>query len=124
MPESEDRSSAEGSGRRSPSAARISGMELLPGPEGGLTKPGFDLLYAREHRRLWLLAAGLTGRAADADDVLQEALMLAFGKRAKFSPTANEEADGSAFCAWVGRFVRNVASNYTRRQHRQARRRS
>ena len=99
-------------------------MDLLPAPEGGLTKAGFDFLYAREHRRLWLLAAGLTGRAADADDVLQEALMLAFGKRGRFAPTANEEADGAAFSAWVGRFVRNVASNYIRRQHRQARRRS
>jgi RNA polymerase sigma-70 factor (ECF subfamily) len=99
-------------------------MELLPGPGGGLTKPGFDFLYAREHRRLWLLAAGLTGRAADADDVLQEALMLAFGKRAKFTPSANEAADGAAFCAWVGRFVRNVASNYTRRRQRQWKRRS
>lgn len=124
MPDFEDRTSAEDSGRLRTSAARVAGMELLPAPEGGLTKPGFDLLYSREHRRLWLLAAGLTGRSADADDVLQEALMLAFGKRGKFTPTANEEADGAAFCAWVGRFVRNVASNYTRRRHRQARRRS
>lgn len=99
-------------------------MELLPGPDGGLTKAGFDLLYAREHRRLWLLAAGLTGRAADADDVLQEAVMLAYGKRAKFSPSSIEAADGSAFCAWVGRFVRNVASNYTRRRHRLWKRRN
>lgn len=99
-------------------------MELLPGPDGGLTKLGFDLLYAREHRRLWLLAAGLTGRAADADDVLQEAVMLAYGKRAKFTPSSNEAADGSAFCAWVGRFVRNVASNYTRRRHRLWKRRN
>ena len=124
MSDFQDRTSAPESGRRPASAARVAGMELLPAPEGGLTKPGFDLLYAREHRRLWLLAAGLTGRAADADDVLQEALMLAFGKRGKFMPTANEDADGAAFCAWVGRFVRNVASNYTRRQHRHARRRS
>lgn len=99
-------------------------MELLPGPDGGLTKAGFDVLYTREHRRLWLLAAGLTGRAADADDVLQEAVMLAFGKRAKFTPSSNEATDGSAFCAWVGRFVRNVASNYTRRRHRLWKRRN
>lgn len=99
-------------------------MELLPGPDGGLTRPGFDSLYLREHRRLWLLAAGLTGRAADADDVLQEAVMLAFGKRDRFTPTGEVEADSSAFCAWLGRFVRNVASNYTRRRHRLAKRRS
>jgi RNA polymerase sigma-70 factor (ECF subfamily) len=99
-------------------------MELLPGPDGGLTKPGFDSLYLREHRRLWLLAAGLTGRAADADDVLQEAVMLAYGKRNRFTPTGEVEADSSAFCAWLGRFVRNVASNYTRRRHRLSRRRS
>ena len=99
-------------------------MEFLPGPDGGLSKDGFDSLYVREHRRLWLLAAGLTGRAADADDVLQEAVMLAFGKRGKFRPAGDAELDGSAFCAWLGRFVRNVASNYTRRRHRLAKRRS
>ena len=99
-------------------------MELLPAPDGGLSKSGFDALYIREHRRLWLLAAGLTGRAADADDVLQEAAMLAFGKRAKFQPSGEAEADSSAFCAWLGRFVRNVASNYTRRRHRLSKRRS
>ncbi len=99
-------------------------MELIPAPGGGLTKDGFDSLYVREHRRLWLLAAGLTGRAADADDVLQEAAMLAFGKRQKFQPSGEIEADGSAFCAWLGRFVRNVASNYTRRRHRMSKRRS
>ena len=106
------------------SAGRVVGMELLPGPDGGLTKDGFDWLYTQEHRRLWLLSAGLTGRSADADDVLQEATMLAFGKRSKFQPSGEADADRAAFCAWLGRFVRNVASNYTRRRHRLARRRS
>jgi len=99
-------------------------MELLPAPGGGLSREGFDSLYIREHRRLWLLAAGLTGRAADADDVLQEAVMLAFGKRDRFSPSGDAEADSSAFCAWLGRFIRNVASNYTRRRHRLSKRRT
>src|SRR5690606_888727 len=124
MPAFDARSSPDAAGRPVPTAGRVSGMELLPGPEGGLSKEGFDWLYLREHRRLWLLAAGLTGRAADADDVLQEAVLLAFGKRARFQPSGNADADGSAFCAWLGRFVRNVASNYTRRRHRLAKRRA
>lgn len=96
------------------------------GPEEGLVaglgRAGFDRLYQLEQRRLWLLAAGLTGRAADADDVLQQALMLAFRKREFFRSSGNSATDSPAFAAWVGRFVRNVAANYQRARRRQAKR--
>ena len=69
------------------------GPDEADGPVAGLSKRAFDALYHLEHRRLWLLAAGLTGRATDADDVLQEALMNAYAKREFFRSTGNPEAD-------------------------------
>ncbi|MEW6073305.1 MAG: RNA polymerase sigma factor [Planctomycetota bacterium] len=64
-------------------------------------------------RVLWTIAAGILGDPAEAEDVLQEAAMVAFGKRAQFAP-------GTSFPAWMASFVRNVARNHARKTLRRA----
>ncbi|MBK8101287.1 MAG: RNA polymerase sigma factor [Planctomycetes bacterium] len=60
---------------------------------------------------LWTLAAGVLGHRTHAEDVLQEAAMIAWQKRSTFTP-------GTSFRAWMGRIVRFVAQNHRRRQRR------
>ena len=60
------------------------------------------------YRRLWLVAAGIVGERSEADDIVQEAAMIAFGKRAEFRP-------GTNFAAWLTTFVKGCASNHRRK---------
>ena len=64
-------------------------------------------------RTLWCIAAGVLGRQDQADDVLQEAAMIALGKLDQFHPD-------TSFVAWTGRIVRFVALNHARRRQRRA----
>jgi RNA polymerase sigma-70 factor (ECF subfamily) len=68
--------------------------------------------FARQYQavdaRLWLTAAGLVGNRADADDIVQEAAVIAFRKRSQFEP-------GTSFVAWVARIVRFCAANHNRK---------
>lgn len=78
---------------------------------GGLTPDEFAASFARESRTLWCLAASVLGRSAGADDVLQEAAIVALSKLAQFEP-------GTNFVAWTGRIVRFVAHNQRRKEAR------
>jgi RNA polymerase sigma-70 factor (ECF subfamily) len=60
---------------------------------------------------LWVVAAGVLGRSAGAEDVVQEAALLALGKLDQFQP-------GTHFAAWMAQMVRYVALNQVRRQVR------
>ena len=60
------------------------------------------------HRRLWLIAAACVGDRTQADDIVQEAAIVAFRKRHDFKVDTN-------FHAWVARIVRHCASNYNRK---------
>jgi RNA polymerase sigma-70 factor (ECF subfamily) len=51
------------------------------------------------------------GDRSDADDVLQEAAMIAMRKLGDFDPATN-------FTAWMGEIVRNVARNHGRKRAR------
>ena len=62
-------------------------------------------------RSLWCIAAAVLGGPDEADDVVQEAAMIAFTKRADFDPDTN-------FSAWAGQIVRNVARNSLRSRGR------
>lgn len=60
---------------------------------------------------LWTVAAGILGDRSEADDVLQDAAVMALAKLDRFEP-------GTNFLAWMGSFVRNVALNRRRKRVR------
>jgi len=80
-------------------------------PGAGLTADEFCTRFQSGARVLWTLAAGLLGDATEAEDVCQEAFLMAFAKRDHFDP-------GTNFLAWMGTFVRNVAKNELRKRAR------
>jgi len=71
--------------------------------------------FARRHQKaaplLWTVAAGVLGAPADAEDVLQEAALMALSKLDRYEP-------GTNFEAWMASFVRNVARNHGRKRRR------
>lgn len=80
-------------------------------PAHGLTAEEFSARFQAGARVLWTLAAGLLGDSTEAEDVCQDAFLAAYGKRDQFEP-------GTNFLAWMGRFVRNVATNELRKRAR------
>jgi RNA polymerase sigma-70 factor (ECF subfamily) len=64
-------------------------------------------------RTLWCIAAGVLGSHARAEDVVQEAAVIALGKLQEFDP-------GSNFEAWMGQIVRYAALNERRRGFKHA----
>jgi RNA polymerase sigma-70 factor (ECF subfamily) len=88
--------------------ARRNGM-----PQQQQQPPQFDFAaeYQKAYRVLWVVAAGVLGRSAGAEDVVQEAAVLALGKIGQFEP-------GTHFAAWMAQMVRFVALNHLRKQTR------
>jgi len=78
-----------------------------------LTAEEFAARYDAAARVLWTIAAGVLGDPSEAEDVLQEACVMALGKLEQFDPETH-------FTAWMGRFVRNVALNHRRKLGRRA----
>jgi RNA polymerase sigma-70 factor (ECF subfamily) len=72
----------------------------------------FAAEFERCRRVLWTIAAAIVGRSTNADDVVQEAALLAFQKLKSFQP-------GTNFRAWMAQMVRFVALNQARRQQKQ-----
>lgn len=104
-----------GGERSAPGVARAEGRSL---PEvaqvasaGGPAKFDFAAEYQKAYRVLWVVAAGVLGRSGGAEDVLQEAALLALGKIDQFQP-------GTHFAAWMAQMVRYVALNQLRKQTR------
>jgi len=81
-------------------------------PEG-LTAERFAVLFQGAARVLWTIAAGVLGDPTEAEDVLQEACVMALAKLERFQP-------GTSFTAWMGSFVRNVARNHARKRSRRS----
>ncbi len=75
----------------------------------------FATHFRQAHRALWLVAAAIVWNPSDADDVMQEAAIIAVGKIDSFQP-------GTNFKAWMAQIVRNVALNHRRHVQRQDRR--
>lgn len=75
------------------------------------SRGAFDQQFLASYRVLWLIAAGVTGNRSLADDVVQEAAMIALGKLDQFTP-------GTNFKAWMSQIVRNVGINAARKEHR------
>jgi RNA polymerase sigma-70 factor (ECF subfamily) len=75
----------------------------------------FAARFTESFRVLWLVAVGIVSDSASAEDVVQEAALLALSKLNQFQP-------GTNFTAWMAQMVRFVALNYARKtqKHRAA----
>ncbi len=71
----------------------------------------FAAQFQSSFRVLWLIAVGIIGDASLAEDVVQEAAIIALGKLDQFRT-------GTNFTAWTSQIVRNVARNRARRERR------
>lgn len=78
---------------------------------GRLAPDEFAQELARSSRLLWCLAAAVLGEGAGADDVLQEAALIALQKLDEF-------AIGTHFPGWMGQIVRYTALNHRRKRER------
>lgn len=68
----------------------------------------FAAQYREAYRRLTLVAAGVTGDRQSAEDIVQEAAIIAFAKIDQFS-------QGTNFAAWLAEIVRRCALNHRRK---------
>lgn len=87
----------------------------------------FASLFQASFRKLWCIAAGIVGNAATAEDVVQEAAVIALGKFDRFQkhnpPAANIQGGATPpnlpnFTAWMAQIVRYVALNQYRKDRR------
>lgn len=78
---------------------------------GAAARTDFASQFTASFRVLWLIAAGVTSDASRADDVVQDAALIAMEKYDQFSP-------GSSFTAWMGQMVRFVALNEMRKNRK------
>lgn len=69
----------------------------------------FDQLFADYARRAWGLAYALTGRAADADDVVQQAWVVVWQRQSELVPPV---------WPWLAAVVANCARNFRRAEAR------
>ena len=76
-----------------------------------MSRGEFAAEYEKAYRVLWVVAAGVLGRSSGAEDVVQEAALLALRKIDEFAP-------GTHFAAWMAQMVRFVALNQLRKQSR------
>ena len=74
-----------------------------------LTSQRFAERFQDAWSTLWCIAAAVTADRTAADDILQEAAVVALGKLEQFDPATN-------FTAWMGRIVRFIALNHGRRR--------
>jgi RNA polymerase sigma-70 factor (ECF subfamily) len=88
--------------------ARNSGQEPETGPPSAPAAEDFAARYREAYHRLTLVAAGVTGERQWAEDIVQEAAIIAFEKIDQFSP-------GSNFAAWLAEIVRRCALNHRRK---------
>lgn len=88
------------------------------GRPGGQANPDieqeFSAQFEASYRAFWLIAAGVVNDAALAEDVVQEAAIIALDKLGEFE-------QGTNFKAWMGQIVRYVALNHFRKhRHRRS----
>ena len=94
-------------------------MPTDPSPKEGpphgaaLDREGFSARYQESAAVLWTIAAAILGDRHHAEDVLQEACVIALTKLDAFDAS-------TSFSAWMSAIVRNVARNAARKGRRQA----
>lgn len=93
------------------SGAEASGV----GPSGGrLSREEFVRRFKDVSRALWCIAAARTGKRDGAEDIVQQAAVVALERLDEFDP-------GTSFLAWMSKIVRLTALNEV---HKDARRRT
>lgn len=73
-----------------------------------LDRKRFGELFEQHAPSLWCIAAAVVGNRSKAQDVVQEAAVIALGKLDEFDPA-------TSFGAWMGQIVRFTALNEGRR---------
>lgn len=76
-----------------------------------MDRQAFAREYQAIYRRLWLFAVGLMNDTSLADDIVQEAAIVAFNRRDEFR-------EGSNFSAWLREIVKRLARNAQRKASR------
>jgi len=79
--------------------------------ESPLRPEEFAARFLESYRVLWLIAVGIVGDSSLAEDVVQEASIVALEKLDTFER-------GTNFTAWMGQMVRFIALNMRRRNRR------
>lgn len=79
-----------------------------PDPMGG---DGFAVAFRASYRVFWLIAMSVVRDAGLAEDVVQEAAVIALRKLDQYT-------SGTNFDAWMGTIVRNLALNQARKEKR------
>jgi len=77
-----------------------------------LTAAEFGTRFEAASRALWCIAVGVTGDRTRAEDLVQEAAMVALDKLGDFNPS-------TSFLAWMGQIVRFLALNERRKMIRE-----
>lgn len=73
-----------------------------------LSRAQFVERFQSSWRSLWCIAVAVLGTRNGAEDVVQEAALIAWGKLDEFDPS-------TSFAAWMGQIVRFTALNQGRR---------
>ena len=85
-----------------------------PPPASGESDPldpeAYAALFVRSYKKFWLVAVAITGDRTLADDVVQDAALVALGKLDHF-------VIGTNFDAWMSEIVRRSALNVARKAH-------
>lgn len=89
---------------------RTLGISAPKDSSAQLTPNDFEALFQSHFRGLCVVAGAFVG-PTDAEDVVQEAGIIALDKLARFDPTSD-------YRAWMATIVRNVARNTQRRRTR------
>ncbi len=76
-----------------------------------LSPDGFASRFTACSRTLWCIAAAIVGGPDGAEDVLQEAALIALRKIEQFDPD-------TTFSVWMAQIVRYVALNHARSRNR------
>lgn len=74
-----------------------------------MSQDEFALRFKERFRSLWAIALGLLGDATAAEDVVQEAAVVALRKLDQFQ-------EGTSFVAWMAQIVRFVSLNRARKR--------
>lgn len=82
---------------------------IASGAQRSLSAEQFSELFVSVHARLWGLATALVGDRNEAEDLVQEAAMVALRKLDQFTP-------GSNFSAWMAQIIRLHAVNWRRKK--------
>ena len=82
-------------------------------PSSVLDVESFTELFVACYQRCWLVAAAISGDRAEADDIVQEAAMIALRKLADFTV-------GTNFAAWMSQIVRLTALNHSKKSGRRS----